>query len=87
MAPLSRRTLALVALPDRQLADRAVQPASLALADALNVAIGSKSLIADAPRSWCHHPRKRVIQYSEASVTESKRRGVRYPACAGYDRL
>jgi hypothetical protein len=32
-----------------------------------------------------HHPRKRMIQYSETTVMESKSRGVLDPACAGYD--
>ena len=35
---------------------------------------------------WCHHPRKRVIQYSRAPVIEPRSCGVgSYPAFAGYD--
>jgi hypothetical protein len=34
------------------------------------------NLTANAPRSRCHHPRKRVIQYSEASMMDSKGLGV-----------
>jgi hypothetical protein len=42
---------------------------------------------ASTPHLRRHHPRKRMIQYSEPSVIEAKVRGVLDTAFAGYDGL